>query len=276
MWGKKWNKNDLIALLIALAIHAGLIVLILFIVLSPAQLHERGGILVNIGDVEFASGDPAQGVFEPDADAAPPVLEEQPAEETLLTQESPEAPSIETPPDNHPTPEEVEAQRRREAAQREEQRRRAAEEEAKRKRDQISKAVSGAFGNAAKEEQGGAGSTPEAPTVGKEGSTEGNVPNGGANTGVGGFGSYDLGGRSIMGGGLPRPSYNAQVEGTIRIKITVDPTGKVIRTAIAPGTTIDDYQMQSSALKAAAQTRFNAVDTSLNQEGYITYRYQLR
>lgn len=88
-------------------------------------------------------------------------------------------------------------------------------------------------------------------------SPDGNVPTGGADSG-GGFGSFDLGGRSLAGGGLSRPSYNAQVEGTIRIKIIVDPQGRVIHTSIAPGTTIDNYQMQRSALQAAERTRFNA------------------
>lgn len=274
MQNEKWNKNDLIALLVALALHAVLLVVILLLVIPTTQIHEKGGILVNIGDVEFASGTPAVGEFAPTPDAAEPQLQE-PAEESLLTQETPDAPAIETPKENRPTPEELENQRRREAERQAEQRRKAEEEAARKRQEQIARQVSGAFGNAA-QKSSGSGNTPDAPSQGREGSPDGNVPTGGVNTGVGGFGSYDLGGRSVMGSGLVRPSYSVQVEGTIRIRITVDPSGKVISTTIAPGTTIDNYEMQQSALQAARRTRFNAIEGTQNQTGTITYRYRLR
>lgn len=50
----------------------------------------------------------------------------------------------------------------------------------------------------------------------------------GAKTGVGGYGTFNLGGRSIGEGGLPRPAYNVQEEGRVVVSITVNPAGQVI------------------------------------------------
>ena len=58
-----------------------------------------------------------------------------------------------------------------------------------------------------------------------QGSPFGNSDHHGANGGVGGYGSFNLNGRSIGAGGLPRPAYKIQEEGKIIVKITVDPKG---------------------------------------------------
>ena len=49
----------------------------------------------------------------------------------------------------------------------------------------------------------------------------------GAKSGVGGYGTFNLGGRSIGEGGLPRPVYNVQEEGRVVVSITVNPAGHV-------------------------------------------------
>ena len=66
----------------------------------------------------------------------------------------------------------------------------------------------------------------------------------GANEGVGGYGSFNLNGRSIGAGGLPRPAYTIQEEGRIVINITVDPKGNVIFAEVGRGTNIDNASMR--------------------------------
>ena len=66
---------------------------------------------------------------------------------------------------------------------------------------------------------------------GIQGSPTGNAPSG-ATSGTGGYGSFNLGGRSLGEGGLPRPVYNVQDEGRVVVTITVNPAGHVIATSI--------------------------------------------
>ena len=150
--------------------------------------------------------------------------------------------------------------------------RRQQEEQRKREED-IQNRVAGAFGigNADTDSQG-SGTV----AAGNEGSPFGNSDTG-PNTGVGGFGgSFNLSGRSIRGGGLPRPAYTIQEEGTIVVNITVDPKGDVIIAEIGRGTNIDNSSMRSSAIEAAKRAKFNNITGTNNQSGTIIYRYSLR
>lgn len=47
-------KTTWIALAVALLLHLGIVVVLFWVVLPAIRLEERGGILVNIGDVAFA------------------------------------------------------------------------------------------------------------------------------------------------------------------------------------------------------------------------------
>ena len=94
--------------------------------------------------------------------------------------------------------------------------------------------------------------------------------------GVGGYGSFNLNGRSIGAGGLPRPAYTIQEEGRIVINITVDPKGNVIFAEIGKGTNIDNGSMRKSALDAAKRAKFNSISGANNQSGTITYLYKLK
>ena len=69
--------------------------------------------------------------------------------------------------------------------------------------------------------------------TGTEGSKEGNSSTG-AKTGTGGYGTFDLGGRSLGTGSLPKPAYNVQEEGRVVVNITVNPAGQVVATSINP------------------------------------------
>ena len=252
---------------VTLTAHAGLLALLFFLFLPKAlPLEEEMGIMVDLGDMVAV-----QGTFDPQetmqTEPAQPSSPDLPAEEALLTQETPDAPAI-TPHTERPKADPEDELRRREELKRQQ----AAEAERKRQ-EAIRRNVSGAFGSAGS--TAASGETPEGNPFGKEGSSDGNVERGGADTGVGGFSSFSLRGRNLIGT-LPRPSFSAQVEGTIVVQITVDPLGKVISTGLGAGTTISDYEMRESAMKAARQARFSEIDGINNQVGTITYRYRLK
>ncbi|WP_294082621.1 energy transducer TonB family protein [Proteiniphilum sp. UBA5384] len=166
-------------------------------------------------------------------------------------------------------------------AQREEEQRRAqmeverkAREEAERKRREeesrkraINQQMSGLFGE-------GAGSRGNTEGQGTQGVSDGNATQG-SPTGTGGIGSYDLGGRSLGRGGLGQPNYAVNDYGTIVVNITVDPAGNVIHAEIGRGTNTPSATLREEALRAARRTKFNAVTSTNNQQGTITYRFNL-
>ena len=110
---------------------------------------------------------------------------------------------------------------------------------------------------------------------GVQGSPAGNAETG-ASTGVGGYGEFNLGGRSIGAGGLPRPVYNVQDEGRVVVTITVNPAGHVIATEINKQTNTVNPALRKAALEAARKARFNAVEGLTNQVGTITYYFNLK
>jgi len=169
-----------------------------------------------------------------------------------------------------------EERRQREEAERTERERREAEqrrlvEEQRQNEQDIQNRVAGAFGPGNTEEGSqGTGTT----GTGNEGSPFGNSDTG-LNEGVGGFdGSFNLVGRSIRGGGLPRPEDRIAEAGTIVVNITIDPRGDVIRAEIGRGTNIDNAVMRNGALDAAKRAKFNSIQGESLQSGTITYRYR--
>ena len=165
-----------------------------------------------------------------------------------------------------------EEQREQERIRKEEAEKKRLAEEQRKKEQAISNKVAGAFGagNTQGSSQGDA-----ANSTGNQGSPFGNSDHG-ENEGVGGYGSFNLNGRSIGAGGLPRPAYTIQEEGRIVINITVDPKGNVIFAEIGKGTNIDNASMRKSAIEAAKKAKFNSISGANNQSGTITYRYSLK
>ena len=94
--------------------------------------------------------------------------------------------------------------------------------------------------------------------------------------GTGGYGSFNLGGRSLGEGGLPRPVYNVQDEGRVVVTITVNPAGHVIATSINRQTNTVNPALRKAAEDAARKARFNAVSGLNNQTGTITYYFNLK
>ncbi len=261
-----------------MGVHVLAVGLLFVVLMPPIKVPDLpAGILVSIGNMAEAEGtyDPHEIIPPEEVDPVEPTPT--PPDEDLLTQDLPEAPEVKQVKREEPKKEQVkkkdtrsELERQRQERLREEQKKREAAE-AKRKAD-IAGRVAGALGNA--QNASGSGTTPSGSTTGHQGSPSGNVAGGGAGSGVAGFGGWSLAGRDIVGG-LKRPDFTKNVEGRIVVAITVNSSGNVIAATIAPGTTIGDYSMQQSAIKAAKATRFSRADQVNNQRGKITYKYEL-
>lgn len=90
-----------------------------------------------------------------------------------------------------------------------------------------------------------------------------------------GYGTFNLSGRSLVGG-LPRPRHNVAEEGMVVVDITVNPAGYVIATSVNSQTNTSSTDLCKAAMEAAQKARFNAIDSTGNQVGTITYYFQLR
>lgn len=170
----------------------------------------------------------------------------------------------------------AEAERKRKADAEAEAKRKAnaeaekkAREEAERKKN-INSLVGGAFGDGA----GTTGSRGNTQGTGTQGSPAGNSSTGKV-SGVGGIGSYDLGGRGLGAGGLKLPSYHVDDYGTVVVDIIVDPRGNVIEATIGRGTNTTNSSLRNESLRAARQTKFGVASNSNNQKGTITYKFNL-
>lgn len=251
--------------LMGTAIFAVLLLLLLifsyFTLATPPQ--ELEGIPVMFGATEDAFGTTeAPMVDVTPAPSQAPVVPEYLPNEPMITQTT--QPTID-----------VEAQReevRRQALLAEERRKRDEAERIRRaeesRRREINQQMSGLFGESA-------GSRGNTEGSGTQGVSTGNSTQG-APTGTGGIGSYDLGGRSLGRGGLIQPRYSVNDYGTVVVNIIVDPEGKVIKAEIGRGTNTPSTSLRNEAVRAAKATKFNAVTTPNNQQGTITYKFNLK
>lgn len=278
----KFNKDDIYGIAGTVAFHLAILLILWFTVLKTIIPEEDGGVLVNFGNVNSSAG-----TFEPKytgqelpqettTPPPPPVPKVEAPKEELVTQDVEESVAIDNAKkkkeeqrkkEEDRKQKEVEDQRKKEEADKKRQ-----EEERRKKEQAISNRVAGAFGIGGAEgnSQGDAESG-----TGNQGSPFGNSDHG-VGEGVGGYGSFNLNGRSIGAGGLPRPAYTIQEEGRIVINITVDPKGNVLFAEIGKGTNIDNTSMRKSALDAAKRAKFNSISGANNQSGSITYLYKLK
>ena len=279
----KSRKDDICAFLGTLCFHAVLMGILWFSVLRTEIPEDDGGVLVN-----FGNADASTGLFEPGnmgdnlasatEAAQPPASHDTPSEEELLTQDTEETVSLDDAEKRNEEQRRMEEEQRlREERERQRQEqleaeRRRQEEEQQQKLLAIQNQVAGAFGigSAETSTQGS-----EAEGTGNQGSPFGNSDHG-ADDGIGGYGSFNLNGRSIGAGGLPRPVYTSQVEGRIVVDITVNPKGDVIYADIGRGTNIENASMRQSAIEAARKAKFNSISGANNQSGTITYIYKLK
>lgn len=262
-----------------LVLHAALFLLLWMIAIRKPQAQEEGGVPVMLGETALS-----QGFSEPYTMTNVDVLDEmeevvdevepevnEPSEAEMITQE--DEPSIEVPVQK-PKEEPVKPKEKTEAEKRAEAERilaekRAAEEKAA--AENAAKRVAGAFGKGS--QMGNKGLADSG--TGVQGSPTGNSSEGQA-TGVGGYGTFDLNGRSLGKEGLPRPAYNVQEEGRVVVTITVNPSGQVIHTSINKRTNTGSAVLRRAAEEAAQKARFNQVDGVNNQTGTITYYFKLK
>lgn len=283
----KIDKDDIFGLIGTVLFHVVIFVILWFSVLKAIIPDEDGGVLVNFGNVDMASG-----VFEPKYTGQelpqetttlpppPPTPKVETPKEDLLTQDMEESVSID---EQKKKKEEKrkkeqekkirneEQERERLRKQKEAEDKRIAEERRKKAED-ISNKVAGAFGigGADGNNQGDAASG-----TGNQGSPFGNSDHG-ANEGIGGYGnSWTLVGRRLIGK-LPVPAYTIQEEGKIVVDIIVNSKGKVISATVGRGTNIDNASMRKSAEEAAKKALFDDISGTNNQSGTITYLYKLK
>lgn len=290
------KKNKVTGLVGTLVLHVVLLVLLFLIAISKPEVQEEGGVPVMLGNMEMAQGnaDPytltdVDILDEPqlptEISAPEPVLTS-PVESEMITQE--DEPTIAVPKKETPKPapkketvkketpkkEPVKPKEKTEAEKRAEAERLAAEKKAAEERaaaEAAAKRIAGAFGKGTQMGSKGTGTS----GGGIQGSPTGNAAEG-QSTGVGGYGTFDLNGRSLGPGGLPRPIYNVQEEGRVVVTITVNPAGQVIQTNINKRTNTANAALRKAAEDAARKARFNKVDGVNNQTGTITYYFKLK
>ena len=290
------KKNKITGLVGTFVLHAVLLALLFLIAISKPKAQEEGGVPVMLGNMELAQGD-ADPYTLTDVDIlnepqmpseveTPEPVPEVPTESDMITQD--DEPTIAVPKKEKPKPEvkvekvkketpkkeTVQPKEKTEAEKRAEAERLAAE---KRKAEEkaaaaiAAKRMAGAFGKGTQTGSKGNASTGE----GLQGSPTGNAAEG-KTTGVGGYGTFDLNGRSLGPGGLPMPVYNVQDEGRVVVTITVNPSGQVIHTSINKRTNTANAALRKAAEDAARKARFNTVSGVNNQTGTITYYFKLK
>ena len=279
------KRSKLTGIIGTLAVHALVVVLLVLLRLAMPEKQEEGGVPVLMGNTDLAQGsaDPytmtevdvmpqpqpeTQSVPEPQPEVDQPMITQQDEPSLKVKEEKPvekkktEAKDVKTP---EKSPEKkVEAPKEKTEAEKRAEAEKAAAEAAANK-------IAGAFGKGA--QMGSKGTA--ASGSGVQGKSDGNSTTGGM-AGMGGYGTFDLNGRSLGQGGLPVPVYNVQEEGRVVVTIVVNPAGKVISTSINKRTNTVNPVLRKAAEDAARKARFNAVDGPDNQSGTITYYFRLR
>ena len=264
---KKDKKEfNIFSLLWTLLLHMAVIGLLLLLHLTKPVVQAESGVPVMLGnmgnldtDYEFTEVNsmpaPAPAsVPVPKAPQAEPAITQNMEETVAIESGEKEKPKpAETV--KQPTPEEIRAEQERKAA------------------EEAQNLMANAFGRSSSMQ---ASSTAEnnSDVKGTPGSEGGNS-NQGKPSGSAGYGTWDLGGRDMIGE-LPRPAYSIQEEGRVVVTITVDPEGNVIDTRINNRTNTTNLQLRNAAIEAARRTKFNATNSANNQTGTITYYFKLK
>ena len=280
------KKSKITGIAGTLIVHVIVIALLFWLGMDIPEKQEEGGVPVMMGNAELAQGSsdpymmtevdvaPQPEYSEPEITTPQPAPEQQMItqqdEPSLQVKEEKPKPDkkVEKPvekvpekkPDTKvekPKVEKTEAEKRAEAEK-------AAAEAAANK-------IAGAFGKGA--QMGNKGSATSGQGV--QGKPDGNSTTGGM-VGMGGV-DFDLNGRSVGPGGLPRPVYNVKEGGIVVVSIVVNPAGKVISTEInLRRTNTVNSVLRKAAEDAARKARFNAVDGVGDQSGTITYYFKLK
>ncbi len=113
--------------------------------------------------------------------------------------------------------------------------------------------------------------------TGNQGDLSGSPTGSHEGTGLGNSGKgFDLTGRSVVGV-LPDPVYGPNKEGRVIVTIVVDAKGVVKNASYrAQGSTTNDSELVSAAIRAAYKSRFNTIEGDGLQTGTITYNFKLK
>lgn len=279
------KKSKITGIAGTLIVHVIVIALLFWLGMDIPEKQEEGGVPVMMGNTDLAQGnaDPytmtevdvmpqpqpeTQSVPEPQPEVDQPMITQQDEPSLKVKEEKPkEKKKSETQVKDNPKKNSevnAEAVREKTEAEKRAEAEKAAAEAAANK-------IAGAFGKGA--QMGSKGMA--ASGSGVQGKADGNSTTGGM-AGMGGYGTFDLNGRSLGQGGLPVPVYNVQEEGRVVVTIVVNPAGHVISTSINKRTNTVNPVLRKAAEDAARKARFNAVDGPDNQSGTITYYFRLR
>ena len=279
------KRSKITGIIGTLAVHVLVVVLLLLLNLAVPEKQEEGGVPVMMGNTDLAQGsaDPytmtevdvmpqpqpeIQNVPEPQPEVEQPMITQQDEPSLKVKEEKPkekkksDTQSKVTPQKNKE--ESIETVREKTEAEKRAEAEKTAAEAAANK-------IAGAFGKGA--QMGSKGTATSGSGV--QGRAEGNSTTGGM-AGSGGYGTFDLNGRSLGQGGLPVPVYNVQEEGRVVVTIVVNPAGQVISTSINKRTNTVNPALRKAAEDAARKARFNSVYGPDNQSGTITYYFRLR
>lgn len=288
---KTKEKGKLIGLIGALVVHVLLLIFLIWVTIITPEPEEESGVPILMGEVDYAIGGERVAHYvdvevlpvEPKVEPVVPVPND--AVDEVITQTEEE--TVVIPPKKEPkkkpekTPEEKVKELKQKEAERIERERKEAEEAKKREIERkererkeaeaaARRRVSNAFGK-------GAEMDGEDKSTQKVKDAFDGVPTTGVSaSGQSGYGSFDLGGRSLGKGGLPRPVYNVPEEGKVVVAITVNPEGKVISTSISPQTNTVSVPLRRAAEQAAKKAQFNRINSVDNQVGTITYFFNLK
>ena len=265
----KREKFDIFSVLWTLLLHVAVIGLLFLLHLNKPVVQAESGVPVMLGnmgnldtDYEFTEVNsmPAPtpaAVPTPVAPQAEPAITQNLEETVAIESGEKEKPVKPAETVKQPTPEEIRAEQERQAA------------------EAAQNLMANAFGRSSSM-QASASEENNSDTQGAPGDERGNSTQG-KPTGVGNYGTFDLGGRGIDGE-LPRPNYNGiQDEGRVVVVITVNPEGKVIDTRINPSrTSTTNYQLRNAAQEAAKKAQFEPSTGLENQSGTITYYFKLK
>lgn len=278
------KKNKVIGIVCTVALHVLVLLLLFLLKLTVPAEQEEGGVPVMLGNTELAAGD-ADPYTMTEVDvmpseapsSAPEAVAEPEVEQPMITQQDEpslqvkkEKPKTETKKEQpKKTPVKTETQKVNKPKEKTEAEKRAEAEKAA--AQAAANAIAGAFGKGSQ-----MGSKGNAAGAGLQGSPTGNSSTG-KTSGVGGRDEFDLNGRTVRGGQLPKPIYNGREEGRVVITIRVNPDGEVVAISFnKKRSNTSDPALRRAAEEAARKARFNAVDGVDDQFGTITYNFKLK
>lgn len=283
------KQNKITGIVGTIILHVVVLLMLLLLKLVAPEPQEEGGVPVMLGNTETAQGtddpysltevdvlpQPETSLPEPEVAPEPevkqPMITQDDEPSIVVKKEKPKTEKKKT-ETKKPVKEEkskqpvkpVEQPKEKTEAEKRAEAERAAAQAAANK-------IAGAFGKGSQmSSKGNAGLG-----TGVQGSPDGNASEG-KTSGVGGYGTFDLNGRSLGAGGLPVPVYNVQDEGRVVVTIVVNPAGQVISTSINKRTNTVNPTLRKAAEEAARKARFNKVDGVNNQSGTITYYFKLK